>query len=69
MGEKTDTNVREMKAEIKTNREEMITDQEGITARLRAQIETNNEKIEVFEVLLSLGRILTKPGHSPLKSN
>jgi hypothetical protein len=47
MQERTDANLREMMAEIKTNREEM-------TARLEAKIEANNEKFEVLRGTLRL---------------
>jgi hypothetical protein len=66
MDERTDTNLREIKAEIRTNQEEMRTDQEEMTARLEAKVEANNEKYEV-KVLSFPGWISNKPGQRQCK--
>jgi hypothetical protein len=51
-----------MKAEIRTNREEIKTNEERMEAKTRMK-----RSLRPFEVLSSPGRISTKPGQSPLK--
>jgi hypothetical protein len=61
----------EMKAEIRTNQAtadaNLMEMKEGMTTRLEAKVEANNEKFESFEVLFCPGWISTQPGREPFK--